>query len=828
MRKSITFLFTLLLSFTQAITLNAENVDLSTDGGLNVSDAPNEDGAWANNTRWYKIKINGNRYWSIGGEYTDGNRFLTLTNTTAPNDPNALWCIVGNATTGYRFYNMSAGTGFVLGTIGQDAAAAQTRMVSLSDTEGRTTYFDFEHRTYSGSESNWCIKDHGTSTMYLNFRNPWLAHWNSNNAKTNSGTGSEVIFEAVNEASAISILQSYKTTILDYLQRWQNVTAVWSDAASVYNTLNSDVSITSATMASAISTAANAFFNAVNNKRVTLKTLSTSGNRNNKYMSIGTTQCLGEDASTLNQVITLKANFDFSIKLYGEANQKFVNHGTASEAKDAKCYYIQTSSSATSATSNVVAFKFQTTGILHMQNSGSNFVFTNWVKTDGTNFDDGASRWTVSTDLATHINAAKAPLANAITFYEGNWLGDGLGKYTYTPASEELNATNVYNSAKTYKESTDDNQTINISNTNGLGFAYTAAKALLNASINQPTAGKVYRFKCVGGNKYISSDVNTSSLLQMITTSGINTCFYLNESNQLLSYKTGQYIGNMSGANMKLYDVGATTMNSIAFSDVFALTSNTSYLGSYGLFVNGTSRYLYGANANIDSSSRSGGINDCPTDNRYHWTIEEVTELPVVINSTYKLGTLYSPVPLVADESKLKFFTGKIDEEGYVTLTKHSGNIPAKTPFLIELQEGATYDSTNGGVLMTVADNADAVEPSTYSMQGNLETTAYSAPENESEITIYTLQVPSDPSTATTSLVFRKFNGTKLQGCRAYLNTGGTAVKGMRFKEDVETGINSIGTQQSTANTVFDLSGRRVQNAGKGLYIVNGKKMFIK
>ena len=808
MRKSITILFTLLLSFTQAITLNAVNVDLSTDDGLTVSDAPNEDGAWANNTRWYKIKINGNRYWSIGGEYTDGNRFLTLTNTTAPNDPNALWCIVGNATTGYRFYNMSAGTGFVLGTIGQDAAAAQTRMVSLSDTEGRTTYFDFEHR---------------------NFRNPWLAHWNSNNAKTNSGTGSEVVFEAVNEASAMSILQSYKTTILDYLQRWQNVTAVWSDAASIYNTLNSDGSITSATMASAISTAANAFFNAVNNKRVTLKTLSTNGNRNNKYMSIGTTQCLGEDASTLNQVITLKANFDFSIKLYGEANQKFVNHGTASEAKDAKCYYIQTSSSATSATSNVVAFKFQTTGILHMQNSGSNFVFTNFVKTDGTNFDDGASRWTVSTDLATHINAAKAPLANAITFYEGNWLGEGLGRYTYTPASEEISATNVYNSAKTYKESTDDNQTINISNTNGLGFAYTAAKALLNASINQPTAGKVYRFKCVNGGKWLSSATGSDGKVQMVSEEGLNTYFYLNESNQLLSYNTGQYTGSIASPNMKLYDIGTSTssVNTFTFKDVYALSSNTAHLGTYGLYVNnsGNERNLHGTSAIVNSGSSGGAITG---DTGYHWTIEEVTELPVVINSTYKLGTLYSPVPLVADESKLKFFTGKIDEEGYVTLTKHSGNIPAKTPFLIELQEGAAYNSTYGGVLMTVAETADAVEPSTYSMQGNLETTAYSAPENESEITIYTLQLPSDPDTATTSLVFRKFNGTKLQGCRAYLNTGGTAVKGMRFKEDVETGINSIGTQQSTANTVFDLSGRRVQNAGKGLYIVNGKKMFIK
>lgn len=402
------------------------------------------------------------------------------------------------------------------------------------------------------------------------------------------------------------------------------------------------------------------------------------------------------------------------------------------------------------------------------------------------------------------------------------YIGEGVGHYAYSGTADVQEAMS------------EANELLNSSTVPD----YAAVQACVDklneignniGSINQPETGKVYRFKCVNGGKWLSSATGSDGKVQMVSEEGLNTYFYLNESNQLLSYNTGQYTGSIASPNMKLYDIGTSTssVNTFTFKDVYALSSNTAHLGTYGLYVNnsGDARNLYGKNTTLDSGSSGGSITG---DTGYHWTIEEVTVLPVVINSTYKLGTLYSPVPLVADESKLKFFTGKIDEEGYVTLTKHSGNIPAKTPFLIELQEGAAYNSTYGGVLMTVAETADAVEPSTYSMQGNLETTAYSAPENESEITIYTLQLPSDPDTATTPLVFRKFNGTKLQGCRAYLNTGGTAVKGMRFKEDVETGINSVGTQQSTANTVFDLSGRRVQNAGKGLYIVNGKKMFIK
>ena len=40
-----------------------------------------------------------------------------------------------------------------------------------------------------------------------------------------------------------------------------------------------------------------------------------------------------------------------------------------------------------------------------------------------------------------------------------------------------------------------------------------------------------------------------------------------------------------------------------------------------------------------------------------------------------------------------------------------------------------------------------------------------------------------------------------------------------------ETGIDAIGVETLRNNAVYDLQGRRVQNIGKGVYIVDGKKI---
>ena len=137
----------------------------------------------------------------------------------------------------------------------------------------------------------------------------------------------------------------------------------------------------------------------------------------------------------------------------------------------------------------------------------------------------------------------------------------------------------------------------------------------------------------------------------------------------------------------------------------------------------------------------------------------------------------------------------------------------------------------NGCVYMAVADKAPAaVNPDTYSLQGSLVTQAYAAPADEADITTYTLQLPSAGNTdATTPLVFRKFNGTQLQGCRAYLVVPvGTTLMGMRYEDDVQTAVGKIPQQERAAEAVYDLTGRRVQNPQRGLYIVNGKKQLVK
>lgn len=67
---------------------------------------------------------------------------------------------------------------------------------------------------------------------------------------------------------------------------------------------------------------------------------------------------------------------------------------------------------------------------------------------------------------------------------------------------------------------------------------------------------------------------------------------------------------------------------------------------------------------------------------------------------------------------------------------------------------------------------------------------------------------------------------------KAYLkvpNAGGEAVKSFYvFGGDTTTGVTAIETSDRSNNVVYNLAGQRVSTPTKGLYIVNGKKVFIK
>ena len=57
---------------------------------------------------------------------------------------------------------------------------------------------------------------------------------------------------------------------------------------------------------------------------------------------------------------------------------------------------------------------------------------------------------------------------------------------------------------------------------------------------------------------------------------------------------------------------------------------------------------------------------------------------------------------------------------------------------------------------------------------------------------------------------------------------GNARVLTFNFDDNAETGINAVEIEEAApANAaIYDLSGRRVQNAKSGLYIINGKKVI--
>ena len=258
--------------------------------------------------------------------------------------------------------------------------------------------------------------------------------------------------------------------------------------------------------------------------------------------------------------------------------------------------------------------------------------------------------------------------------------------------------------------------------------------------------------------------------------------------------------------------------NTITFN-----ASESSYIGYYTIKKSYSSPYIYD-DVNETEVDRNGSYaaNNCD------WTIEEVTELPVPINTTVGFGTLYSPVALkgvcddYAQDERLEFYYGTRQNVGgkdKLVLTKLTGDIPAETGFIVKYKGGV--NETTGCVYMKIADSAPALTEGTNQLTGTLETVAN---PTSTSVTVYTLQNKNN------TLGLYKYTGTTVKGGKAYYLLADDEAASMGFVFDFEgqtTGVESIEVNADN-QVIYDLSGRRVAKAGKGLYIINGKKVLVK
>ena len=220
------------------------------------------------------------------------------------------------------------------------------------------------------------------------------------------------------------------------------------------------------------------------------------------------------------------------------------------------------------------------------------------------------------------------------------------------------------------------------------------------------------------------------------------------------------------------------------------------------------------------------------TNDMYNWTIEEAEWLPIPISTTYRFGTLFAPADLAlvssdasyAADGRLKFYTATIGTDGYVELKKVTQDIKAGKPYVVELV--TDYGMSAGSQFMKITSGAPELSADNE-LRGGYETVA------KPTGTIYTLQAAWDETAennlSADNVAFRQYNGATIQGFRAYLPVPSTVrLAGMRIVDGDVTRIEGVNAEESHKVDVYDLSGRRVQRATKGLYIINGKKVIVK
>lgn len=346
--------------------------------------------------------------------------------------------------------------------------------------------------------------------------------------------------------------------------------------------------------------------------------------------------------------------------------------------------------------------------------------------------------------------------------------------------------------------------------------------AIGNLSKILPQPGKFYRFKHPSEDIYMLSDVDTQDSKRLdMGTSKVSSVFYLTKENCLLSYDKGLYAPKAErNGNWTCSAVG-TTPQEITFD----LGTQKGRIGFY-IGDDPTRAYYSGGKTNVNA----GG--NIAQSEGYDWIVEEVTWLPVPMKTELGYATIYSPVELELSQNRVKAYTATINESGNaITLTEQSV-VPANIGVVLEYQEGAEME--NGCVYLqikettltdvesqlcgTLADSYVAGDGYILAKPGGYETGFYKAMKN------FTVAENGTGTKVAEGAIGTHFLNN---GFKAYLPAPVSGARFYVFDFGTETAIENIeGAESANDAVIYDLAGRRVQNALKGLYIVNGKKVI--
>ncbi len=400
---------------------------------------------------------------------------------------------------------------------------------------------------------------------------------------------------------------------------------------------------------------------------------------------------------------------------------------------------------------------------------------------------DNLAYWTGGHDEGSTFTATLAPglddiFNNAIATLEAYPYGAGVNHYSLVVGGEDKTA----------------NAADEINNLKGLTATLeniaSAQQLIAGTTLNLPEPG-FYRIKGYSGN-YITSNT-TATNAKMDGTESADNIIYYSEDGNLVFYGSGYGLYNTH----TVAPVGST-LNTYTFMQgaqigKYYVKSNASGMGTY----------CYDNTANgskVDRNTNPVTSGSYQTD----WTLEEVTTLPIALtnlsawNVEGNYTTLYLPVKVKISDEAVAYALVANSATSFDMVALTNNVVPANTGVVL----AGNYATATATVTTEDADAAAAVLKGTC------------AAINRPSDNVYVLSVAND------KLGFYKFEGNEMKGFRAYYEgTSPDPTRGFVLNFGETTGINAA-TRNADGNA-YDLQGRRVQNAQKGIFIINGKKV---
>ena len=389
-----------------------------------------------------------------------------------------------------------------------------------------------------------------------------------------------------------------------------------------------------------------------------------------------------------------------------------------------------------------------------------------------------------------NIDAAKALAAAKAIDQEADNSKDAveaattaLTSATWTANTEEVNA--VYDGSFNLTTKTEGD--------------YTVPTGWTNVGYNT----RVYNSSNMGSNAGVSATSKTATMFAKFTTE------YGTEAGYTMPLKKGVYYlsfiyggwNEVGTREIKVYNASknaTVTPSSVTAKDNKAHTTASSWSTYSGLVeIPEDGDYILSFYRESTTSQNQICISDIE--------LKKAASANMTITDV-KWGTFVAPFAVTIPEDVEAYEVEGVTNDGTINMKSVETTIPANTPVLVYSE--SAQDETFYG-------KAVSGDPATDYLVGVYEPTK--APAGS-----YILMLHNDKA------VFGQVVEGKeptVGANRCYLNVpSGTSSTILRFGD--ATGIQSVEQQGETI--IYDLTGRRVDAAVKGIYIVNGKKMLVK